>query len=138
MLLIQGQLAESLCSASASISLWVFKEHTHLYTLTHLGPTLQILLCQLQPWHSFLSRETIKRSLLRIPLGPLKNKHQLNILPRLLERSKVIKSHIFNLKMWLCFLKITTITFIQKNNNIFSQRTSTAKTTKSFLYFHVF
>lgn len=99
MLLIQGQLAESLCSASASISLWVFKEHTHLYTLTHLGPTLQILLCQLQPWHSFLSRETIKRSLLCIPLGPLKNKHQLNILPRLLERSKVIKSHIFNLKM---------------------------------------
>lgn len=82
--------------------------HTHSHTWTQLCKFYYAALAQ-SP-----SGASIKRSLLLIPLEPLKNKHQLHILPWLLERSKVVKRHNFNLKMWLCFLKITALMFIWK------------------------
>lgn len=94
----------------------MFKEHTHAHTHSHTWAQLckfyYAALAQL------LSRASIKRSLLLVFLEPLKNKHQLHILPWPIERSKVVKRHTFNLKMWLCFLKITDLRSSEKDDNI--------------------
>lgn len=108
-----------------------YLKSTHIHAHSHTwAPLCKFYYANCTGLAQSLGRATMKRSLLRIPLEPSKTKHQLHSMPWLLKRSKVVKRHTFKLKMWLCFLKTTGLTFIwKKTPTIFFSKSKYCKAT---------
>lgn len=108
--------------------------HTHSHTWAHFVNSIMPIAALAQS----PSRAAIKRSLLLIPLEPLKHKHQLHILLWLLERSKVVKRHTLNLKNVIMLHENYSSYVHLRKITIFSSKGKHCKTMKSFLYFYAF
>lgn len=104
-----------------------YLKNTHVHTRSHTwAPLCKFYYadCRL----GTISKNHYQRSLLLISLELLKNKHQLHILPWLLERSKVVKRHTLNLQNeircpenYSSYLHFKKIIFSSKGKNYKTQ-----------------